>query len=134
MTELQKEQIRAMRLQNIGYMKIGNTLGISVNTVRSFCRRNGLDGKSSMPTVKCKQCGKPIKLLPKRKTRKFCSDACRTAWWNSHLDCVDRKAVYHFTCGCCGVEFTAYGNRNRKYCSRQCYLAHRFGKECGCHE
>lgn len=134
MTELQKEQIKAMRQQGLGYMKIGQELNISVNTVRSFCRRNESADSSTVPTVQCMQCGKVIRVVPKRKAKKFCSDACRTAWWNSHLDCVDRKAVYYFTCAYCGVEFTAYGNQNRKYCSRQCYLAHRFGKERECHE
>ena len=40
MTDLQKEEIKAMRLRGIGYVKIGEFLGISDNTVRSFCRRN----------------------------------------------------------------------------------------------
>ena len=94
MTDLQKEQIKTLRLQGIGYVKIGEMLGISDNTVR-----------------------------------KFCSDACRTAWWNSHPDCVDRKAVYAYTCAHCGKPFTAYGNKERKYCSRNCYISDRFGEE-----
>ena len=93
MTDLQKEQIKTLRLQGISYVKIGEMLGISDNTVRSFCRRNGL-GDAAKNTVACKHCGKLIKIIPKQKPRKFCSDACRTAWWNSHPDCVDRKAVY----------------------------------------
>ena len=101
MTDLQKEQIKALRLQGIGYVKIGEILGISDNTVRSFCRRNGLGD----------------------------SDTCRTAWWNSHPDCVDRKAVYAYTCAHCGKPFTAYGNKERKYCSHGCYISDRFGEE-----
>lgn len=125
MTNLQKERIKTMRLQGIGYVKIGETLGISDNTVRSFCRRNGL-GETSPNTVVCKQCGKLIKIVPKQKPKKFCSDACRTTWWNSHPDCVDRKAVYAYTCAHCGNPFTAYGNKNRKYCCHACYIADRF--------
>lgn len=60
MTNQQKEQIRTMRLQGVGYIKIGKSLGISDNTVRSFCRRNGL-GDKSKNAVDCKQCGKLIK-------------------------------------------------------------------------
>lgn len=134
MTNLQKEQIKAMRLQGIGYIKIGEALGISDNTVRSFCRRNGL-GETSKNTVACKQCGRPVKVTPKQKPKKFCSDACRTAWWNSHLDCVARKAVYEYTCAHCGNSFTAYGNKNRKYCCHACYIADRFGEaHSQCHE
>lgn len=78
MTDLQKEQIKTLRLQGIGYVKISDLLGISDNTVRSFCRRNGL-GDAAKNTVACKHCGKLIKIIPKQKPRKFCSDACRTA-------------------------------------------------------
>lgn len=128
MTDQQKELIRTMRLSGIGYVKIGETLGISDNTVRSFCRRNGLSD-TAKNTVSCKQCGKLIKVIPKRKPRIFCSDSCRTAWWNGHQDCVARKAVYEYTCTHCGKQFTAYGNAGRKYCSHACYIAHRFGGE-----
>ena len=134
MTNYEKEQIKTLRLQGHGYVKIGQMLGLSNNTVRSFCRRNGLDGDTPKNTVFCQHCGKRIKVVPKRKPRKFCSDDCRTAWWNSHLDCVNRKAVYDFTCACCGEAFTAYGNRNRKYCSHRCYIAGRFGKGCATSE
>ena len=36
MTDMQKKQIKTLRLQGIGYVKIGEMLGISDNTVRSF--------------------------------------------------------------------------------------------------
>lgn len=133
MTDLQKEKIIAMRLHGIGYVKIGELLGISNNTVRSFCRRNGL-GSAAKNTAQCKQCGKPMKFISKQKPRKFCSDHCRILWWNSHLDQVQRKAHYPFVCANCGASFTAYGNKNRKYCSRQCYIDGRFGRERDCRE
>ena len=75
----------------------------------------------------CNCCGKPVAQNPGRKEKKFCSDACRTRWWNSHLDLVKRKAIYHFTCPTCGREFTAYGNAHRKYCSHTGYIEDRFG-------
>ena len=39
----------------------------------------------------------------------------------SHQDLVNKKAYYHLTCQRCGKEFNSYGNKNRKYCSRECY-------------
>ena len=66
---------------------------------------------------------------PKRKKKKFCSDACRMSWWNKNLDKVNRKAVYEFICPHCQQPFTAYGNAGRKYCSHACYIADRFGGE-----
>ena len=38
-----------------------------------------------------------------------------------------RKAMYEYTCPTCGSTFYAYGNRSRKYCSHECYIAARFG-------
>ena len=133
MTNQQKEQIRTLRLQGVSYAKIGKTLGISDNTVRSFCRRNGL-GKNAKNAVYCKQCGKLIKIIPKQKPKKFCSDVCRNTWWKMHQECITRKAVYEYICACCGKYFTAYGNNHRKYCSHACYIADRFGKVRRCDE
>ena len=31
------------------------------------------------------------------------------------------------TCPACGKTFSAYGKRNRKYCSHECYIIDRFG-------
>ncbi len=129
MTNAQKQQIITLRKQGYGYIKIGQMLGISNNTVRSFCRRNILDRDTLTNTVMCKQCGKPIKRASGRKPKKFCSDACRVLWWNKHLDCVKRKAIYEFTCANCGHPFSAYGNKGRKYCSQACYIADRYRKE-----
>ena len=106
MTDLQKEQIRAMRLQGLGYMKIGEKLGISDNTVRSFCRRKGL-GDAAKNTVACQQCGKLMKIVPKRKPRRFCSDACRTAWWKTLGKAYSGKSVFSakLVCEDCGGFF-----------------------------
>jgi hypothetical protein len=40
---------------------------------------------------------------------------------------MDKKAVYHFVCEHCGQEFESYGKQARKYCSRGCYVSHRYG-------
>ena len=128
MTDWQKNQIQTMRMQGLSYVRIGQALEISDNTVRSFCRRNRL-GDPVKNTIPCQYCGKPIKIISKEKPRKFCSDRCRADWWNSHRDQVKQKAFYHFTCSACGREFTAYGNAHRKYCSHKCYIVGRFGKE-----
>ena len=63
MTNSQKEKIRTMRMQGMSYVKIGEILGISDNTVRSFCRRCGL-GEAAKNTCCCKQCGKLVKIIP----------------------------------------------------------------------
>lgn len=131
MTDAQKIQIGNLREAGLGYKKIAEQMELSENTVKTYCRRHGLGGnlaqQGEAPKDVCLCCGKPVKQNPGRKQKKFCSDSCRNKWWNSHLDKVERKANYEFICLCCKKPFTAYGNKNRKYCSHECYIADRFG-------
>jgi hypothetical protein len=132
MNALQKEQIRRMRQDGSGYSRIAQSLGLSENTVKSYCKRNALGGIcASLPNPEgavYRNCGKPIPKLAGRKKRVFCSDACRVVWWNTHPGMVNRKAICSFTCAYCGTEFDSYGNQKRKYCSHSCYISDRFGK------
>lgn len=122
MTQQQKETIMRMRRDGVSYSKISLALGISENTVKSFCRRNQLDGANIRRDYSlCGQCGLPLIQTAGAKQKRFCSDKCRMAWWNAHPEAIDRKAIYTFTCTACGCEFESYGNKNRKYCSRKCY-------------
>mgnify|MGYP002626074911 CR=1 FL=1 len=75
----------------------------------------------------CKYCGTMILQIPGRKEKKFCSDDCRNSWWNKHLTEVKRKNMTDYICPACGKTFSAYGKRNRKYCSHECYITDRFG-------
>ena len=128
MTEEQKNDIRKLREDGFGYKLIAKELGISSNSVKSFCRRNELfESKDQTLSALCEQCGKELVNIPKKKKKRFCSDTCRQAWWNSHLNLVKRKAVYAYICPVCQREFSVYGNAKRKYCSHQCYVAGRFG-------
>ena len=96
MTNEQKQQIGALRKRGFGYLKIGQALCISGNTVRSFYRRNGFDTAAMANTAQCMQCGAPLKWKAGHREKKFCSAVCRAQWWNTHLDCVNRKdAMLH---------------------------------------
>ncbi len=129
MTKKEKECVRFLRGEGYGYLAIATRLGISLNTVKSFCRRNGLGGIAEKPDRQtCRQCGKPLAQEPKRPARKYCSEACRRIWWKEHSHLVNKKAFYSLTCAHCGKEFQSYGNQKRKYCSHPCYIAARFGK------
>ncbi len=134
MTDEQRNQIREYRANGMGYSKIAQALGLSVNTVKSFCRRKGLGGVVAFTsnvtltdTKVCECCGAEVIQNPGRKLKRFCSDRCRNKWWNEHLDQVDRRANYEYVCPYCHKPFTAYGNSKRKYCSHECYIADRFG-------
>ena len=109
-------EIMEYRRQGLGYKRIASITGYSINTVKSVCRRSPETFEK-----RCLQCGAVLVQPPHRKEKKFCSDKCRMAWWNSHPERVNRKAVYHFVCAQCGQPFDSYGNDHRKYCSRRCY-------------
>lgn len=134
MTEEQRMRIVFLRKAGNGYKKISQELLISENTVKSYCQRHKI-GKAETRLSNgehcCQYCGKAVRQNPGRKAKKFCSDKCRNAWWNSHLDQVERKAHYEFVCAFCKKPFTAYGNAGRKYCSHACYVSDRFGGGAG---
>lgn len=125
MTTAQKQRIEFLRGQGENYAAIAGDLGISENTVKSYCRRNNvgiaIKQEHPTPTEVCANCGCPLRHTPGAKHKRFCSDGCRMAWWKAHPKAVDRKAVYHFVCPTCGGSFEAYGNAKRKYCSRACF-------------
>lgn len=131
MNAQQKALLQRMRDDGVGYAAIAQELGISRNTIKSYCRRNNLGIlKNTAPDMShlCKQCGKPLKLIPKHKPKKFCNDKCRLTWWSANKNMLHKKAVYRLTCAGCGKTFESYGNKNRKYCSHHCYIIDRFGE------
>lgn len=136
MTDFQKKKIADLREKGFGYLRIAKMLGISPNTIKSYCRRNNLQGRrgvigTDMPVgqVFCKRCGSLLSVSPNQKSRKFCSDSCRLAWWKDHPELLNKKAFYQFNCACCGSSFDSYGNKKRKYCSHSCYIKARFGSK-----
>lgn len=67
-----------MRIQGIAPTAIARSLGVSVNTVKSHIRRH-----PEIPgTLRCLSCGMLVAQTEGRKAKKFCSDRCRTVYWN----------------------------------------------------
>lgn len=133
MTNEQRALVLTFRREGLGYGAISRKTGISVNTVKSFCRRNvqqkPVAHDLSVPAVEhaCRCCGAPVRQNAGRKEKKFCSDQCRNQWWNTHRDQIDRRAIRTLTCENCGKTFSAYGKAVRRYCCHDCYIRHRFG-------
>jgi hypothetical protein len=132
MTDLQKERISSMRLAGESYSTIAEVLGMSRNTVKSYCQRNFCEkhhdeSESCINRGKCEMCGSAIAQAAGYRKRRFCSDICRTAWWNAHRNLIAGNAKAEYTCAACGKRFTDYPGRQRKYCSHACYIAHRYG-------
>jgi len=131
MTEEQKTQIINLRDEGYSYGEIASALNISVNTVKSFCRRNdkAKEDKENLEEEQydnCKYCGRKLEKNHRGKPKKFCSEKCRREWWKENKDKHEKKAFYTLTCQGCGIEFQSYGNKDRKFCTHACYIKHRF--------
>lgn len=127
------EKLRIYRRQGYSYGEISKILNISKSTVASHCRREEIkptvckkESKTSSfqkdDNVFCKYCGNKLIQLQRGQSRKFCSTACRRSWWKENEDELNKKAFYLITCKYCNKLFEAYGNKNRKYCSHECYV------------
>lgn len=124
MTQEQKILILHYREQHMTYRQIGEKLGLSPDTVKTFCRRNTPreDRTEASASSQCRNCGAPVHPLPGRRERLFCSPACRTVYWRKH-NLLGKDPRY---CAGCGALLTG-GSASRKYCSHACYIRHRFG-------
>ena len=124
MNSEQKRIIADLRQSGFGYTEISEQLHLSINTVKSYCKRHNLQrqGKQNNASTRfCLQCGKEIPQLQHRKTKKFCSDRCRMIWWRQHSSLLRTPSKQTFICPVCHGSFSAYSSTKQKYCSRLCY-------------
>ena len=90
MNKQQKTIIETLRKENYPYRLIAEKLDLNINTVKSYCKRHGIvpinksRKKKTEKTVLsiCTFCGKPISNDWNRAHKRFCSDKCRTSYWN----------------------------------------------------
>lgn len=117
MTSAQIEQVIRLQEAGKGYRTIASELGLSINSVKSWCRRHPVE---ETPVNGCKQCSAPLIQFPGKRKRFYCSDRCRYLWWAAHPECGGHRVEYKHVCRYCGAEFT----NNRKaaeYCGRSCF-------------
>ena len=131
MTSQEKQQVATLRARGISYKGIADTIGVSENCIKKYCQRNNLGGSRAQITVQssedlCPECGAELSRAHTGRHKRFCSDACRLAWWHKHPEELSHKAKYQYVCPTCGASFSAYGNTRRKYCSHACYIKARF--------
>ena len=126
MNSHEKDVLKRMRKSGSGYGQIAAALGLSVNTVKSFCRREGLTYSETWHN--CPTCGKTLPSTGSHQRKRFCSDTCRFAWSYQHRQLDGRNAILK-KCACCSRNFYSYPSSHRKYCSHACYIADRYGKE-----
>ena len=94
MTATQRERIAELRQLNYSYRFIGDTLGLSSNTVKSICRRKHIEATGPRKTKLEKQNAPLCKfchavLSEGRKDRAFCSEECRMNWWKTHRKVIE---------------------------------------------
>lgn len=77
------------------------------------------------PLKPCAHCGRVIRYSKRYDMRKFCSQKCRTTYWRLHPELKNRRTYYSIACLQCGALFESYGNKHRKFCSRECFNTHR---------
>ena len=130
MTKEQKALVVKLRDKGMTFAAIAEKLDISVNSIKSFYRRNSNASNATITSnnenqLCCKECGKPIAQPFGTREKKFCSDKCRMFWWNTHRSEVKLRSAERCKCSSCGKVFRAYAHR--KFCSRDCYFKMRFG-------
>jgi hypothetical protein len=126
MTATDKDNIRQLRGDGLGYKAIASKLELPVASVKGFCQRSGLSASAdSGASAACLQCGKPLgERLPGAERKKFCSDACRNKWWSAKRE---PKEQDRRVCAYCRRVF--FDRKPRKYCGVPCSTAARFGGE-----
>ena len=117
MTNAERDYIIRYRQSGKSCAEIARILGLSANTVKSFCQRNSIvpiapNTQASLPTLSetvCLCCGEKMELQPHRKPKRFCSDSCR-------LRCTPtgtgRKMPQTAAVSPAGVCFVLRGNKN----------------------
>ena len=86
MSKADRKEIERMRMDGYGPTCIARELGLSVNTVKSHIRRH----PSLRNAVYCLQCGRTVSQTPGRRKKKFCSNTCRSQYWNHQYRNGDR--------------------------------------------
>ena len=126
MNEIQKHKLVRLKKQGRSYKEIASALSISEGTIKSFFRRQKL--KSKEIYTKCKNCGATLEKSSRSNVKKFCSNLCRYKWWRKNTE-NNRKCVKINICKNCSKKFKSYYNKDRKYCSHECYINDRFKKQ-----
>ena len=84
MTDNEKKQIESYRKNGYGYKQISNLTNLSVNTIKSYCKRNKLMSadlqSNDNHTLYCEQCGTRLH------QRAFTEDEIQQALFEDEMD------------------------------------------------
>ena len=94
MTDYERSRIVALQSEGYGYKRIAKELDLSVNTVKTFCRRRTAaksDGK-----VRCLYCGSIVEQTPQRKKKKYVSRKAGYTFGDDEINLVLFAILNHF--------------------------------------
>ncbi len=134
MDKRQISEIQGLRKSGMSMGQISKATGIPVSTLKSHFRRHEMAtvGKTkTSPGATCAQCGKALKNKGRGKPKRFCCETCRRIWWKENPALSEAASKHQVTCMTCGKTFGSFESRNRKYCSHECFICDRYGKEKG---
>jgi len=134
MTSKQKLSIKALRTIGWTYARIAETIGVSADTVKSFCLRQKIIIRENIDVAGnalCKHCGKLLQQATGGRVRVFCSNKCRYDWWNIYRPFLSKKNTAVIACLHCKIPFAVYSIGSRKYCSIACHADFRRSKNKG---
>ena len=136
MTDNEKSEIIRLRMSGMGYKAIAARMKLSRDSVRAFCRNCGINGNVQAAILNhgidieygnvCIRCGARLTRTQRGRNKKFCSDKCRCAYRLKNKT-AKTPAMNETVCAGCGRKFINYGKR--RYCSHDCYIKTRFGKD-----
>ena len=91
MTDEIKEKIRELKIDGLGYKKIAKQLKMNLNTVISFCQRNGLGEKPTKInrveiSVYCKFCNAKLDINKIGRKKYYCNANCKKNYYKLKND------------------------------------------------
>lgn len=145
-----QEEVRRLRLCGRNCEEIAHRLDLDLSQIQDCCRRLGLPLEGSCrlagftleeeewlqgayrtypSSMRCPQCGQVLIQPARGRYRKFCSDLCRSRYWNQKRKNLQENQTA-LRCQYCGGSFQSFGKGSlgRKFCSRSCYFASRYGR------
>ena len=117
-TEL-KDRVVAYRNDGLSYKEIAEKTNVSVDYARAIysrARRKDNSIISDGPDGTCRYCGEPLQYIDGKKKKLFCCQKCSDDFRYQKK----KREPYVLVCELCGHEFVAYGNPNKRFCSREC--------------
>ena len=121
MTTEEKNKALQMKHNGVGIREVEKVLKVKVSTLQSLYERSD----DTDVYFVCPWCGKEtINKRARGRPKKFCSRKCAVRYKSAHRP---HSSVH--VCKCCGKKYKQLVGKKTLFCSRECYLIHRYGNK-----